>query len=316
MTETYYRPDVRAVLDMLAAQEGPQMHEVDPPTARMMMLAMKELTETPRGELARCEDFAIPTEQGHDINARIYQAKPADGPAPVMTFYHGGGWVIGDLDTHDSFCAEISRLLEMTVIAVDYRLAPEHPFPAAGEDCIAATKWAAGSPDIIGHRVTGLVPCGDSAGGNMAAVVCQELQGKLDVPILAQWLIYPGVDQEANTGSMQEFAEGHLLTAEGMRWFGDHYLGDQDRSHPAASPLHSELAGQPPALVFTCGLDPLRDQGRAYAAKLVQAGVRTIFREAPGQIHGCITLRMAIPSAQTDIENCVRDLKLLLAEAA
>ncbi|MBV7257283.1 alpha/beta hydrolase [Pacificimonas sp. WHA3] len=315
MTKPFVRPDVQGVLGMLTAQEGPPMHETPPEVARQMLLAMTTLAEMPRGELARCEDFTISSGHGHDIPARIYQAKAGGEAGPVMTFYHGGGWVIGDLDTHDSFCAEVARLLDMTVVSVDYRLAPEHPFPAAGEDCIAATKWAASGPAEIGHPVTGIVPCGDSAGGNMAAVVCQELHGQLPVPIIAQWLIYPAVDMAAATGSMVDFAEGYLLTKDGVDYFMRHYLGGQDAAQAKASPLNADLTGQPPALVFTCGLDPLRDQGRAYAGKLIASGVRTIFREAEGQIHSCITLRMAIPSAQADIEACVRDLKFLLSEA-
>ena len=314
----YVRPDVQGMLDMLAAQEGPQMHEVSPAEARQMMMAMNQLTERPRGDLAEVKELKIPSGHGHDIPARLYRAEKGGEDAPVLLYFHGGGWVIGDLDTHDSLCAEIARQLKMTVVSVDYRLAPEHKFPAAGEDCIAATRWAAASPGDLGHKVTGLVLAGDSAGGNMAAITAQELQGGgLPVPILAQFLIYPGVDMTAETGSMAEFGEGYLLTSEGMAWFGAHYLGDQaQREDPRASPLKVEsLAGQPPALVFTCGLDPLRDQGRAYAAKLIEAGVTTIFREAQGQIHGCLNLRQAVPSAQEDLEGCLRALKPMIEEA-
>jgi acetyl esterase len=164
--------------------------------------------------------------------------------------------------------------------------------------------------------VTGLVPAGDSAGGNLAAVVAQEQHGKLPVPIIAQWLIYPGVDMTAATGSMVDFADGYLLTAGGMEWFTKHYMADHDITHPRASPLLVDsLAGQPPALVYTCSLDPLRDQGRAYAAKLVAAGVRTVFREAEGQIHGSLTLRGGIPSAQDDLHKNLHALKQLINEA-
>jgi acetyl esterase len=175
----------------------------------------------------------------------------------------------------------------------------------------------AGSPAEIGHKVTGLVPAGDSAGGNLTAVVAQQQHGKLPVPIIAQWLIYPAVDMTANTGSMVDFADGFLLTAGGMAWFTKHYMGDQDLTHPLASPLLVEsLARQPPALVYTCSLDPLRDQGRAYAAKLVAAGVKTVFREAEGQIHGSVTLRGGIPSAQDDLHKNLHALKQLITEAS
>lgn len=313
----YVRPDVQNLLAMLAAQPGPKMEEGDAHTARAAMAMMGQLVEAPRPDIAETRDISIPGPHGHTIPARLYRNSLAADPAPVLMFYHGGGWVIGDLNVYDSLCAEICRVLNMTVVSVDYRLAPEHRFPAATEDCLAATAWVAGSPDVIGHKVSGLVPAGDSAGGNLAAVVSLEQHGKLPVPILAQWLIYPGVDMTANSGSMVEFAEGYLLTANVMAWFTEHYMGDQDLTHPWASPLLAEsLAGQPPTLVYTCSLDPLRDQGRAYAARLVAAGVPTVFREGDGQIHGSVTLRGGIPSAQDDLHKNLAALKALMTEAA
>lgn len=316
MSQPYVREDVKMVLSMLEQQEGPQMHESSPAEARQMMRAMGQLTERPRGDLHEVKDIKIASGHGHEIPARVYHAAAPAGPAPVLLYYHGGGWVIGDLETHDPLCAEIARQLGMTVVSIDYRLAPEHKFPAAGEDCVAATKWAAGSPSELGHDVTGLIVSGDSAGGNMAAIVAQELTGKLDAPIIAQFLIYPGVDMTADSGSMQEFGEGYLLTAEGMAWFSQHYLGGpEDVEDHRASPIKADsLAGQPPALVFTCGLDPLRDQGRAYAGRLIEHGVRTIYREAAGQIHGSFNMRQAIPSAQADLTGCIADLKHLISE--
>jgi acetyl esterase len=312
----YVRPDAEAMLAMLAAAGSPPINEVDPATGREAMRAMAQIGERPRGELAEIKDIGIPGRHGHSIPARLYRAHLSAEPAPVVIFYHGGGWVIGDLDVYESLCAEIARTLNLDVLSIDYRLAPEHVFPAAAEDCLDATKWLAASPAEIGHKVTGLVPSGDSAGGNLAAVVSQQLHGKLPAPILAQWLIYPGVDMAAEGGSLHEFADGYLLTNALMTWFQNHYLGkDADPRDPLASPLHGDVAGQPPTLVFTCGLDPLRDQGRAYAAKLIGAGVRTIFREASGQVHGSVTLRGAIPSAHDDLHANLRDLKTLIDEA-
>jgi len=208
----YVRPDVQNLLAMLSSAPGPQMHEVDPATARLMMRQMVQMTELPRGTIARVEELTIPSPHGHPVPARLYSDAAHATAGPVLIFYHGGGWVIGDLETHDPLCAEIARVLGMTVISVDYRLAPEHRFPAATEDCLAATEWVAGSPAAIGHTVTGIVVAGDSAGGNLAAVVAQQLGATLAVPILAQWLIYPGVDMTTSAGSMTEFAEGYLLT--------------------------------------------------------------------------------------------------------
>ncbi|WP_328831095.1 alpha/beta hydrolase [Thermaurantiacus tibetensis] len=305
----YVREDVANFLNLLAANPQPQMHEVDPPTAREMYRQMTAVAERPAPPLARREDISVPGPAG-PVPARLYQAEAPSAPAPALVYFHGGGWVIGDLETHDSLCAEIALRLGMTVVAVDYRLAPETRFPGATEDCLAAARWVAGSPPVLGHAVTGLVLAGDSAGGNLAAAVARETAREL--PLLAQWLIYPGVDMAASGGSLEAFAEGYLLTAEGMLWFMSHYQPVPD--HPWASPLRAaEWDGLPPALVFTCGLDPLRDQGRAYAARLIETGHRVFYREAAGQIHGAMTLRGGIPSAQADLEGQIADLRALIA---
>ncbi len=313
----YVRPDVQAMLAMLAAAPGPRIHDTDPATARTMARAMSQLAERPRGDIAEVRNLTIAAGDGHAIPARLYRATIDAAPAPVLLWLHGGGWVIGDLDTYDSLCAEVARTLGMTVLSIDYRMGPEVRFPNAANDCVDAARWLTRSPAEIGHPVTGMVVAGDSAGGNLSIVVCQELNGTLPVPILAQWLIYPSTDMNWAHGSMEEFADGYLLEARTMAWFSSHYLApDSDLSHPRAAPLNAaSLAGQPPALVFVCGLDPLRDQGRAYAAKLITHGVRTIFREAEGQIHGSINNRGAIPSAHDDLLACLRDLKRLIDES-
>jgi acetyl esterase len=305
----FVRADVEQFIGMLAAAGGPQLNEVDPPTARALYLQMGTVAERPAPTLARRVDLTAPGAAG-PIKARLYQAAPPTGPAPAISFFHGGGWVIGDLDSHDSLCAEIAALSGLTVVAFDYRLAPEARWPAAVDDCLAAIGWMAQSPAEVGHAVEGQILAGDSAGGNLSAIGARALRREL--PILAQWLIYPGVDMTATGGSMAEFAEGYLLTGLGMQWFGDHYAAEV--TDPRASPLLSDdWEGLPPALVFTCGLDPLRDQGRAYAARLVAAGNRVIFREAAGQVHGSAQLRGAIPSAQADLEAQVADLRALIA---
>lgn len=314
----FIRPDVQNLLAMLAAQPGPAMNEVEPAVAREIYGQMSKLVDPPRGELAEVKDLAIAGSHGHAIPARLYRPNNLLHPAPVLLYFHGGGWVIGDIETHDSACAEIARLLEMDVVSVDYRLAPEHPFPAAVDDCLAAARWLAASPGEIGHPVSGIIPAGDSAGGTLAAAVSQRLNGQLPVPIIAQWLIYPGTDMAATTGSMEMFADGYLLTRDSMEWFTKHYISDPAHlAMPEASPIMAtNLEGQPPTLVFTCGLDPLRDQGRAYAARLIEAGVRTVFREAKGQIHGSLTMRAGIPSAQDDLFANIVALKALIAETA
>jgi acetyl esterase len=226
--------------------------------------------------------------------------------------------VIGDLDSHDSLAAEIARGSGLTVIAVDYRMAPEHVFPAAAEDCIAAARWVAGSPAELGETATGIAVAGDSAGGNLSAVVAQALAGKLPVPLKAQWLIYPAVDMVEDWASLDSFADGYVLTKAVMRWFEVTYAPTAaERADVRASPLRAaSLAGQPAAIVMTCGLDPLRDQGRAYAAKLAEAGVAVNFRELAGVVHGAFNLRAALPSIAADLARGIADLKAAMASAA
>lgn len=308
----YVRPDVQMMLDLLAAQEGPKTHETDPATARAMMDMVFTMAERPAGELAIKRDFSIPGPAG-DISARLYDPRDSRGPSPVVVFFHGGGFVIGNIETHDGLCAETARMLDLPVVSIDYRLAPEYPFPAAPEDCVAAARWIASSPQDLGLEVTGLIPAGDSAGGNLAAVTSLALRDEpADVPVIAQWLIYPATDMRADGGSMSDFAEGFLLEAETMAWFGNHYGGDE--TDWRLNPVLKDTEGLPPTVLITAGLDPLRDQGRVYAGKLIASGVHTIYREASGNIHGFANLRKIIPSAHDDVVACLNALKLILDE--
>ena len=303
------RADVAAFLAFLNAQEGPKMEEMPPEGAREMFRVMGQLADVPRGEIAKVEDRKIPGPAG-EIAIRLYDNRPDREPGPVMVFYHGGGWVIGDLDTHDGYCAEAARLLDMPVIAVDYRLAPEHPFPAAPEDCEAAARWVA---DHI--PCTGLVLAGESAGGNLTIVTALALRDDpASKPVIAIHPIYPAVATSDDWQSYRDFGEGHLLTESSMTWFSGHYAPDPtDRR---AAPLDFPAEGMPPTLLITAGLDPLRDQGRAYAAKLIEAGVPTTYREARGTIHGFINLSQGIPSAKEDIRGALTMLKTMIQEAS
>lgn len=308
------RPDVQMFLAFLNNLPSPKLHELDPVAARAQMVAMGPVADLPTGELAVIKDLSIPGPAGV-ISARLYDARKSRDPGPVMVFFHGGGFVIGDLQTHEPYCAEAARALDMPVIAVDYRLAPEHPFPAAPDDCEAAARWIAGSPPELERTVTGLVPSGDSAGGNLAIVVTMALRdAPAAVPVIVQYPIYPVVDGSNEWGSMHEHGEGKLLTREAMDYFHAAYQAEAD--HVRAHPLGHDHTGMPPTLVMTAGLDPLRDQGRAYAAALVEAGVPVVFREAVGNIHGFIMLRKAIPSSVADCAGSFAALKAMIAEHA
>ena len=313
MAEPYVRPDVRLFLDYLNNLPGPKSYEAGPVEARIMMRKSRHVADLPTGELALIRDLSCPGPAG-EIALRLYDAREWREPGPIFLFLHGGGFVFGDLDTHEPFCAEMARELDLPVLAVDYRLAPEHPWPAGVEDSIAVARWAAASPAALEREVTGLVIAGDSAGGNFAIVASLALRDEpAKVPVLAQWPIYPAADPDKGYPSKEDFGEGYMLTRLSMDWFDECYRGDSRDWRYA--PLVKSQAGMPPTLVVTASLDPIRDQGRAYAAACIEAGVPTIFREAKGQIHGFINLRRAIPSAGEDIKGCVAALKLMLAEA-
>ena len=278
-----------------------------------MMLASRHVADAPVGELAVIRDLACPGPAARSRCGSTTRARRAS-PGRCFLFFHGGGFVLGDLDTHEPFCAEMARQLDMPVLAVDYRLAPEHPWPAGVEDAIAAARWAAGQPG--GARPRGRPassPAGDSAGGNFAIVAALALRDEpAAVPVLAQWPIYPAADPGKGYPSYDGFRRG--LSADPRRaWTGSSECYCADAKDWRYSPLVKSQAGMPPTLVVTASLDPIRDQGRAYAAACVEAGVPTIFREAKGNIHGFINLRKAIPSSAEDIRGCVAALKLLLA---
>jgi acetyl esterase len=309
MTEAFVRPDVRAFLDFLNNLPGPRSHEAGLEEARAMLAKSRHVADAPVGELAVIRDL-----KAGEIPLRLYDARESREAGPLLLFFHGGGFVLGDLDTHEPFCAEMARQLDLPVLAVDYRLAPEHPWPAGVEDCIAAARWAAASPDALGRQVTGLVTCGDSAGGNFAIVVSLALRDEpAAAPVIAQWPIYPAADPARDYPSKQAFGQGHLLTLESIDWFDECYRGEPRDWR--FSPMLKDQAGMPPTLVLTAGLDPIRDQGRAYAAACIRAGVPTVYREAAGNIHGFISLRKAIPSSNEDVRSAVEVLKLMIAEA-
>jgi acetyl esterase len=314
MTTTADRPDVQMFLTFLNNVPGPKVHELSPADARAQMIAMGPVAEAETGPLAVIRDLWIPGPAG-TIPARLYDTRAGRGPGPVMVFYHGGGFVIGDLQTHEPYCAEAARQLDIPVISIDYRLAPEHPFPAAPVDCEAATRWIAGSPPELGLTVTGLIPSGDSAGGNLTVVTTMALRDKpAAVPVIAQFPIYPVVSSHNDWDSYRDHGVGKLLTYEAMDYFMAAYAAEE--SHVQSAPLDFDQTGMPPTLIMTAGLDPLRDQGRAYAAALATAGVPVIFQEAVGNIHGFINLRKAIPSSQADITRAFAALKVIIAEHA
>ena len=306
----YVRPDVAGFLAFLNSVEGPQMHELPAADARLAYLAMVPVAEADPRELAVIKDLTCPGPAG-DIPIRFYDARETRAAGPMIVFFHGGGFVIGDLDTHHALCTEIAAEMDLPVVAVHYRLAPEAPFPAAPDDCEAVARWLAESPAAVGRTVTGLIPIGDSAGGNLTIVVSNALRDEpAKVPVIMQVPIYPATDESID-GSMAQFAEGHLLTRDAMDWFMTSY--QSKAGHPRAYPVHGDVAGTPPTVLVTAGLDPLRDQGRRYGAALILAGIDVDYHEMRGSIHGFVNLRKAVPSTQIDTHAIFAAMKLMLA---
>ncbi|MEZ5238787.1 MAG: alpha/beta hydrolase [Microthrixaceae bacterium] len=241
----------------------------------------------PRARHLHVVDRVIPGPEA-ELPVRIYRPFGLGATPPAIVFFHGGGWVVGDLDTHDGSCRALAVSSGCVVVSVDYRLAPEHRFPAAPHDCLAAYRWVVANAAEISVDPAAVAVAGDSAGGNLAAVVAR-LARDIDVPApVAQGLIYPGTDFRMQSRSVELFAEGFFLTEESMHWFRDQYLPeDVSVEDPLVSPLLAEdLAGVAPAWVWTAGFDPLRDEGRAYAEKLEKAGVTTHYRCYDDQVHG------------------------------
>ncbi|MEH3104504.1 MAG: alpha/beta hydrolase [Sphingomonas phyllosphaerae] len=311
--QPFVRPDVASFLGYLNNLPGPRTHEMSVADARAAMIAMKDVTDSPLGELGLVRELTIPGPSGA-LPARLFDARATRSAGPAVVFYHGGGWVAGNVASHASLAAEMARQLDLPVISVEYRLAPEAPFPAAADDAEAAARWVAGSPAELGQAVTGLVLSGDSAGGNLAIVASVALRDMpADAPVLVQAPIYPATDATRRYPSFDAFSEGYLLTREMMRWFGDHYRPDP---HDARySPIINDLRDLPPAVIVAAGLDPLRDQARAYAAALALAGVPVTYQEARGNIHGFATLRRAIPSSQRDLTAYLTAVRAAVATA-
>ncbi|MEQ1543014.1 MAG: alpha/beta hydrolase [Novosphingobium sp.] len=301
------REDVQGFLALVNSLPVPET--LDPVEQRAGYLALKAMTEADPQPMAVIKDLACPGPAGA-IPVRFYDVRERRDPSPVILFFHGGGFVIGDLDTHNSLCTELSAELDLPVLAVHYRLAPEHPFPAAPDDCEAAARWLAGSPAELERTVTGVVTIGGSAGGNLATVTARALCDKpAAAPMVLQVLLYPATD-ESQDGSMAKFAENHFLTKQAMDWFYALYLPKS--GDPRAFPLHASAKGMCPSIVATAGLDPLQDQGRRMAAKLVDAGVDTVYLHIDGMTHDFSSTRKALPSAAAATAKVIAAMKLML----
>jgi acetyl esterase len=299
-------PYLAGTLQALAAAGRKPTHESTPEEARVGYLALTHGTRTPEQivPVASVQDTSVEGAAG-PLRARIYRPE-GNGPFPTVAYFHGGGFVIGDLDTHDNMCRELCRDARAVVVSVDYRLAPEHPFPAGVEDAVAAARWIVAQAKTLGGSDVVAV-AGDSAGGNLSAVVAQRLRDD-GITLAAQFLIYPAVDHAgAGHASIEENGRGYFLEKETMAWFFGHYVGGwPDLKDPRLAPMQAaSLAGLPAAVIVTAEFDPLRDEGEAYGHALRAAGVQADVMRCDGVIHGFFDMGRWSPAAQAGISESI-----------
>jgi acetyl esterase len=313
-------PQAQALLQLMIDRGVPPMHTLSVEEARRTYLERKHITQPTPPTVARSLDITPQDALNPPVRVRVIQPVEtrSDQPLPGLVFFHGGGWVIGDLDTHDTLCRELALGAGVVVVSVDYRLAPEHPFPAAVDDCVAATRWVHAQAAALGIDAQRLAVGGDSAGGNLAAVVALSLRDEgpstTFEALRHQLLIYPATDMRRVADSHERNGQGYLLTREMMAYYHGHYMGgpDQDGDWRASPLLHPNLQGLPAALVLTAGFDPLRDEGLQFAQALSNANVPCTHLCFERQIHGFILMGRVLEEAHAAVALCAAELRRAL----
>jgi acetyl esterase len=305
-------PQARALLTLIEQKGLPPTHTLSPVEARHWYRERRFVTQPAPPEVALVREL-----DADGIALRLYRpiGSTAHQALPVLVYYHGGGWVIGDLDSHDTLCRELANGSGCAVVAVDYRMGPEHRFPAAVDDALAATRWVRANAASLQLDASRLAVGGDSAGGNLAAVVAIAARDAGDLPVAFQLLIYPATDQRRGAPSHESNGQGYLLTKDSMDYFHDHYIDDpkHDLDWRASPLLHADLSRLPPAFVLTAGYDPLRDEGLQYAQALTDAGTRSALVCFERQIHGFITMGKVLDEAKVAVSLCAAQLRQALA---
>ncbi len=304
-------PQARALLDSIEQRGVTPTHLLPPVDARAAYRERRHVTQPAPPEVG-----GVASLDAGGVPARLYRPLGAASvPLPVLVYFHGGGWVIGDLDTHDTLCRQLANHAGCAVVSVDYRLAPEHPFPAAVDDAVAATRFVHAHAGTFGLDAARLAVGGDSAGGNLAAVVAITARDAGALPIAYQLLIYPATDQHRRAASRATNGDGYLLTRDTMAYFTGHYLPDPAMHDDwRASPLlHADLGRLPPALVVTAGFDPLRDEGLVYADRLSAAGTPTTAVCFERQIHGFVPMGRVLDEARSAVALCAAELRRAFA---
>ncbi len=311
-------PAAKAMLDALAGAEAPRLWEVPIEEAREQGAAFAAVGAGDPVPVDMVDDRLVPGPHG-DIPVRVYTPLPADALSPrgAVVYLHGGGWVFMGIETHDTICRRLTAASGCVVVSVDYRLAPEHPFPVPLDDSYAAACWVAQHAADLGTQPDLLAVMGDSAGGNLAAAVALRARDHGAPELAAQVLVYPALDPARDTPSYVENGSGYLLDDPGMEWFWRQYLqSDEHAQNPHAAPARaSDLRGLPPATVITAEFDPLRDEGEAYAARLTAAGVPTTSRRMAGMLHGFLGMPEMFGEADEAIEIAARALREAIGTA-
>ncbi|MEU3413183.1 alpha/beta hydrolase [Streptomyces sp. NPDC006658] len=308
-------PQLRTLYDRRAAEGARPLYTMTLHEARAADLAaIRAASGTPE-PVREVHDLTVPG-PGGPLPVRVY--RPAgEGPLPVLVYFFGGGWTLGSLDTSDALCRALANSAGCLTVSVGYRLAPEHKFPAAPEDCFAGLRWAAGHAGRFGGDASRLAVAGDSAGGNLAAAVTLMARDAGGPKLLTQLLVYPNTDYLADTPSRRENTDPLLFNDKSVHWYWDNYLATpEDGAHPLASPLRAaDHAGLPPALVITAEYDPLRDEAEGYARRLRECGVPAETTRYPGTTHGFFTMSGTLDAARRAVEQAARHLRTAFAAA-
>ena len=300
-------PIVQGLLDQMNDPDAPLLSALSPDEARAAFAEFKVMQGEPE-EVVAVEDRQIPG-PGGDIPVRVYKSS-SEANQPVVVYFHGGGWVIMDIESHDPLCRALANAASCTVVSVGYRLAPENKYPAASEDCYAATVWVAENAAELGVDGGRIAIAGDSAGGHLTAVVSQMARDKGGPGLVYQVLHCPVTDLDYSTASYTDNADGYMLTQDSMEWFWNSYLSSPEQaSEPYASPLRGDLNGLPPALVQTAEYDPLRDEGAAYAQKLEDAGVAVTLHDYEGIIHDSFITFGVVPQGRANLDEAAAHLR-------
>lgn len=304
-------PQVAEFLAACAREPAPGPRDAGPIEARRLMVEAS-VGLGPFPAMASTVDRTIPNQDGAMIPLRIYRPQGAHGG--LLVYFHGGGWVVGSIETHDGYCRALAAASGVTIISVDYRLAPEHPYPAPFFDCCAATSWASRAAESLDCDAGRLGVAGDSAGGNLAAAVALWARDQGGPALAFQYLIYPATDAACDTPSYAQNSEGYFLTRDSMQWFWEQYVPHpRDRDQAYVSPLRAaDLKGLPPALVTTAEYDPLRDEGETYARRLTEQGVHSRLIRYPGMIHGFVRRTKFFDAARGALDDAARALRQAL----